>query len=102
MDMLFELIVECMICIMTDDAIDIANDSDRTRHLSKGMRFFIVAAALLIFAAVTFFFLFVGISNLIEGDMSLGLPFTVIGAVFVIYCVVRSIVTYKKNEKNYE
>ncbi len=35
MGLLFELIAECMIDLITDDAIDILNDSDRTKHLRK-------------------------------------------------------------------
>ena len=99
MDLLFELIVECMIGIITDDAIDIMKDSDRTSHLSKGMRIVIVTAALLIFAAIVVFLLWFGIDSIIEGNLALGVPLALMGGAFAIYCVVRFIVTYKKKRR---
>ena len=98
-DLFFELIAECLICLIIDDAADIMNGSGRTSHLSKGMKIFIVAAALLIFVAVSFFLLFAGIGGLLDGEYSMGVPFTILGIGFAGGCVVSFVSAYKRKRK---
>jgi threonine/homoserine/homoserine lactone efflux protein len=97
MDLIFELIIECMIGLITDDGVDIVTGSDRTKGWSKGFKIFIVAAALLIILAIVGLLLLLGIYFWSEGDMSAGIPLTIAGAALLIFSVFKFVMAYRKN-----
>ena len=63
MDMIFELIIECIIDLITDNGIDVMTGSDKTKNMSKGAKIALVIVSLVIIAAIVGLLLFFGIRS---------------------------------------
>ncbi len=100
MDLLFDLIVECAVCLISDNEIDNLADPDRAKNMSKGMRAVVLTVSLLVLVVVEGFLLIAGIINLTQGELIPGLILTFLGAAVLVYCAVRFILTFKKKSKN--
>ena len=100
MDMIFDLIIECIIDIITDNGVDVMTGSDRTKNLSKGAKIALVVVSLLIFAAIAGLLLFFGFGLWAGGDITTGIPLTLLGAVFIIFTAVKLIMSYRKNRSS--
>ena len=97
MDLIFELVIECLIDLITDDGVDVMTDSDRTKNWSKGTKIALVIVSLLIFVIIFGLLMFFGISFWLEGNLTLGIPVTLLGAVFLIFTVIKFVTSYRKN-----
>ncbi len=97
MDLIFELIIECIIDLITDNGVDVMTGSERTKNLSKGAKIALVTVSLLIFAAIVGLLLFFGITFWADGDITVGIPLTLLGAAFLIFTVFKFIIAYRRN-----
>ena len=97
MDMIFELIIECIIDLITDNGIDVMTGYDKTKNMSKGAKIALVIVSLVIIAAIVGLLLFFGIRSWSEGDLTTGIPLTLLGAAFLIFTVFKFIIAYRRN-----
>ena len=97
MDLIFELIIECLIDLITDDGVDIMTRSDRTKGWSKGVKIVLVVVAALIILAIVGVLVLLGIFFLSQGDVSLGIPIMIAGVAFLIFTVLKFVMAYRKN-----
>ena len=98
MDLIFELIIECFIDIITDNGVDAMTGSDRTKNMSKGAKIALVVVSLLILVAIVGLLLFFGITFWVKGDITAGIPLTLLGAAFMVFTVIKLITAYRKNK----
>ena len=97
MDILLELIVEFFVELITDNGVDVMTGSDRTSHLSKGVKIVLVIVTILIFVGIIGSLLFFGINSLINGEIALGILLALSGAALLIFIVTSFIKELRKN-----
>ena len=100
MDLIFELVIECFIDLITDNGIDIMTGSGRTDGWSKGLKITFVTVSLLIIAAIVGLLVFFGIKFWTEGDYTFGVPMALLGAAFLIFTVIKFILAYRRNRSS--
>ena len=99
MDLIFSLIVECLIDLITGEAVDAATGSDRTKGWSKSAKVILIIVAILIITAMIGALVIFGIMNLSEGEIMPGAILLGAAAVLLVYTVVSIIVAYRKNRR---
>ena len=99
MDLIFSLIVECLIDLITGEAADAAAGSERTKGWSKPAKVILIIAAFLIITAMIGALVIFEIMNLSDGETMPGVILLGAAAVLLIYTVVSIIVAYRKNRR---
>ena len=98
MELLFEILAECAIDLITDGGIEVMTGSEESRKWSKGVKTALVISTLLIFAAVIAALLYWGVSFLIDEQILLGIVFAALGTLFSVLAVAKFRKTYKKRK----
>ena len=96
MDMILELLLDCVLSLVVDSGVEVMAGSESCRSWPKGVRIALVAVTLIVYIAVLGFLTIVGISEISEGKTAVGILLFFVALVFVIYPATRVIAIYKK------
>ena len=99
MDMIIEILLDCVLSLITDGGVEVMSNSENTRNWPKGVRIALVTATLIIFIAVTGLLFLAGVSMISDGKTAIGTLLLVIASAFVIFPVIRFIKLYRKKRK---
>ena len=89
MDFIIELIIECMIDLITTDGAEVVSGSGRTKSWSNGAKIAVVVTAILLIVAVTAVLVICGVAYLMEGNREPGAVLLVAGIGFLIITIAK-------------
>ena len=96
MDFVIELIIECLIDLITTDGADVVNGSERTKGWSKGAKIALVVTSILLIIAVTAVLVICGVAYLLDGNREVGAVLLAAGIGFLIVTFAKFTSVYKK------
>ncbi len=96
MEMLIELLLDCILSLVVDGGVDVMSDSPNCRKWPKAVRIALVAITLLVFIAVIGLMIVIGVSLISEGKIAVGLLILAIALGFMLFLAVRFIIAYRR------